>query len=235
MSKFDGGKIFTVLPRIIQDIDSIQKKVNPNSQFKYAYRGIDAFMNHLNPLLAKHNVTIMPEVLDVTRESWLNANGTKMTSVVMKIKYSFYAEDGSSTSCIMIGESFDSGDKASNKAQSIALKYAIMQVFMVPTEDIDDPDDFDTSTQPKQDPQKKQLVNHAPQSKSDVDKGADYVKSGKSVSEAQLKRLYAIVKNSFYSEDEVKNLIKEKFNKNSSKELNMVEYDELCKIIEGNK
>ena len=34
----------------------------------------------------------------------------------------------------------DSGDKASNKAMSVALKYACFQLFMIPTEEMIDPD-----------------------------------------------------------------------------------------------
>ena len=34
----------------------------------------------------------------------------------------------------------DSGDKASNKAMAIALKYAFFQVFCIPTEEMKDPD-----------------------------------------------------------------------------------------------
>ena len=34
----------------------------------------------------------------------------------------------------------DSGDKATNKAMSVAFKYACFQVFCIPTEDMTDPD-----------------------------------------------------------------------------------------------
>jgi hypothetical protein len=34
----------------------------------------------------------------------------------------------------------DSGDKASNKAMSVAMKYAMFQMFMIPTEEMVDPD-----------------------------------------------------------------------------------------------
>ena len=34
----------------------------------------------------------------------------------------------------------DSGDKATNKAMSIAFKYACFQVFCIPTEEMVDPD-----------------------------------------------------------------------------------------------
>ena len=37
-------------------------------------------------------------------------------------------------------EGMDSGDKATNKAMSIAFKYACFQVFCIPTEEMQDPD-----------------------------------------------------------------------------------------------
>ena len=54
---------------------------------------------------------------------------------ILTVEFTFWAEDGSSVSCTMIGEAMDSGDKASNKAMSTALKYALMQMFMIPTEE----------------------------------------------------------------------------------------------------
>ena len=39
-----------------------------------------------------------------------------------------------------LGEGMDSGDKASNKAMAIAYKYALFQVFCIPTEEMTDPD-----------------------------------------------------------------------------------------------
>ena len=61
---------------------------------------------------------------------------------ICKIKYTFYAEDGSFVEAITIGEGMDTGDKATNKAMAIAFKYALFQVFCIPTEEMkaDDPD-----------------------------------------------------------------------------------------------
>ena len=41
---------------------------------------------------------------------------------------------------MVVGEGMDSGDKATNKAMAIALKYACFQVFCIPTEEMKDPD-----------------------------------------------------------------------------------------------
>jgi hypothetical protein len=62
----------------------------------------------------------------------------------LKIQYRFYADYGSSVEAVVIGEGMDSGDKASNKAMSIAHKYAFFQVFCIPTEEVaaSDPDNY---------------------------------------------------------------------------------------------
>src|SRR5690606_6278200 len=52
----------------------------------------------------------------------------------------FHATDGSSVSTEVEGEGMDSGDKSSNKAMAVAHKYAILQAFCIPTEDMPDPD-----------------------------------------------------------------------------------------------
>lgn len=60
---------------------------------------------------------------------------------VCKMKYRFFAVDGSYVDAVVVGEGMDSGDKATNKAMSVAFKYACFQTFCIPTENlIDDPD-----------------------------------------------------------------------------------------------
>jgi hypothetical protein len=65
------------------------------------------------------------------------------------VRYSFVAEDGSSISTDAIGEGMESGDKASAKAMSIAQKYAILQMFLVPTEEPKDPENDNPEVEPK--------------------------------------------------------------------------------------
>ena len=97
-------------------------------------------MNALQPLLAKNKVFIVPEILEQTREERTTSKGGNLIYSICKIKYKFYAEDGSSVEAITIGEGMDSGDKATNKAMAIAMKYALFQVFCIPTDEMKDPD-----------------------------------------------------------------------------------------------
>lgn len=111
-----------------------------NPQQGFAYRGIDDVMNELHSILAKSGIFIVPTVLDEQRTQATTSRGSNLFYTRLKIKFTFFAKDGSSVESVVIGEAMDSGDKASNKALSIGMKYACLQVFCIPTEEDKDPD-----------------------------------------------------------------------------------------------
>lgn len=131
--------IYQSITKIMEEVPSIGKTQRNKTQ-GFMYRGIDDVMNALQPLLAKNKVFIVPEILEQTREERTTSKGGNLIYSICKIKYKFYAEDGSSVEAITIGEGMDSGDKATNKAMAIAFKYACFQVFCIPTEEMKDPD-----------------------------------------------------------------------------------------------
>lgn len=133
------GKIFEAIPKIMSEVGAVGKD-SVNKQQGFKFRGIDAVMNALHPALARNKVFVVPEVLQQTREERTTAKGANLIYSICKIRYTFYAEDGSYVSSVVIGEGMDSGDKATNKALAIALKYAFFQVFCIPTEEMIDPD-----------------------------------------------------------------------------------------------
>lgn len=117
-------------------------KSSKNLQQGFMFRGIDAVYNTISPLLAKHKLLILPRCL--TRESTerVTAKGGALFYVTVQAEFDFVsAIDGSRHTVSMFGEAMDSGDKATNKAMSIAYKYAAFQAFCIPTEDTaSDPD-----------------------------------------------------------------------------------------------
>lgn len=121
------------------DIGAIGKDTK-NTQQGFMFRGIDAVMNALQPAMLKNNIFVVPEVLEQTREERQTSKGGTLIYSILKVKFTFFADDGSNISAVVIGEGMDSGDKASNKAMSIAFKYACFQVFCIPTEEMKDPD-----------------------------------------------------------------------------------------------
>lgn len=131
--------IYQSITKIMEEVPSVGKTQRNKTQ-GFKYRGIDDVMNALQPLLAKNKVFIVPEILEQTREERVTSKGGNLIYSICKIKYKFYAEDGSSIEAITIGEGMDSGDKATNKAMAIAMKYALFQVFCIPTDEMKDPD-----------------------------------------------------------------------------------------------
>ena len=139
-------QIYKLIGQAMRKIGAIGKD-SVNTQQKYKFRGIDAVYNALNPVMSELGLFICPEILDHRREERETQNvyngevkKTILKYSILTIKYTIFAPDGSNVSCTVVGEGMDSGDKASNKAMSVALKYACFQLFMIPTEEMVDPD-----------------------------------------------------------------------------------------------
>ena len=95
-----------------------------------------------------------PTVLSRASEDRTTAKGGVIQCVTLSVEYRFFHADGSSISCTVMGEGRDTSDKATNKAMAVAHKYALLQTFCIPTEDIaqDDPDaETPEPVQPRQD------------------------------------------------------------------------------------
>ena len=150
--------IHEAIPNIMAEIGAIGKD-KKNAQQGFMYRGVDDVMNAIQPLLHKHGIFIVPEVLDHKREDRVSSKGNALIYSVCTIRYTFFSSDGSSISAVVVGEGMDSGDKATNKAMAIAFKYACFQVFCIPTEEMKDPD---SETPPETHPMRERPQTHAP-------------------------------------------------------------------------
>lgn len=132
--------IYKAIAAVLSDVGAVGKD-GQNAFDKYRYRSIDAVMNAMHPAMAKYGVFVMPEVLEQSREERGSRNGGVLIYSIIKVKYTFYAEDGSSLTATVIGEGMDRGDKSVNKAMSAAFKYALFQVFCIPTDEFSDSED----------------------------------------------------------------------------------------------
>lgn len=131
--------IHEAILNIMRDIGAVGKD-KKNVQQGFQFRGVDDAMNATHELFAKHGVFVVPQVIDRVREERTTKSGGAMFSTVCRVKYTFYAADGSSIEAIIDGEGMDTADKSTSKAQAIAFKYALFQVLDIPTEIMPDPD-----------------------------------------------------------------------------------------------
>lgn len=131
--------IYQAITAAMADIEPIAKG-RENKEQRFKFRGIDEIMNELQPVLKKHGLFVVPKVRDVIRQEKASKSGGILLYSIVTMEYTMYAADGSYVTGATVGEGMDSGDKASNKAMAVALKYFLLQTFCIPTEDAKDPD-----------------------------------------------------------------------------------------------
>jgi len=136
------SQIYKSMAKILKEVDFIgkSKTADLGKGGKYNFRGIDDMYNVLHKSFADNQVFIIPEVLETTIETQDKGqdnygNQKYQYSIIVKVRFTCFAEDGSSVSGIGIGHALDTSDKGTNKAQSSALKYFLMQTFLIPTEE----------------------------------------------------------------------------------------------------
>jgi len=116
-------------------------KGRQNAQQGFAFRGIDDVYSAIASLLPAHGLCIIPRMIGRETDARPTRNGGVLYYVTVEAEFDFVATaDGSKHTARTFGEASDSGDKATNKAMSAAMKYAVLMTFTVPTEGDNDAD-----------------------------------------------------------------------------------------------
>ena len=132
----DAVKIEQALSAVMADVREV-KKTGRNEAQKYDFRGVDAVVNAVGPALRAHEVLVLPHVDHIEYEKVPSSSGKNMMSVRVIVTYTFVGPMGDSLAATVAGEAFDSGDKATAKAMSVAFRIALLQALALPTDDID--------------------------------------------------------------------------------------------------
>lgn len=131
------SEIVKLLSQVMAEVGAVRKG-DRNSQQNFNFRGIDAVTNAVSPALRKAGVIVTPQVIDYQYGSvTVGSKGTVMGHVKVMVRYVFHAPDGSSLETVVPAESFDSGDKATAKAMSVAFRTCLLQTLCLPTDEID--------------------------------------------------------------------------------------------------
>jgi hypothetical protein len=118
---------------LMREVDSLAKdKTAAPEMGGYGFRSIDAAMDAVGAGMRSVGLILGTEILSHT-PSVNVVSGRAWTSAFVKVRYIFTdPTDGSSHAIEMVGEGRDLGDKATSKAESMALKYALLQGLMIP-------------------------------------------------------------------------------------------------------
>jgi len=137
--------IYKAMAAVLKDLPPVPKDQENKSQ-GFAFQGVDDILDKLNPVLGRHGVFYVPVVEERVAETRQARGGGTIWTVHLRVRYTFFAADGSHVEAVSWGEGTDSGDKATSKAMTMAMKSCLRQVFAI--SDNEDPDATSVPTDP---------------------------------------------------------------------------------------
>lgn len=135
------------IPHVLEGIKQVMNafaekgiaKSHKNESQGFKFRGIDDVMNRMAQHLVEAGLVIVPSIRSREVHERVNSRGNPLFYVTVQVDFKvFSTKDGTSVVCSVPGEAMDTGDKATNKALSIAYKYMAFQLFAIPIDE--DPD-----------------------------------------------------------------------------------------------
>lgn len=145
-----------------------------NAEQNYRYRSTEGILNLVAPVLADVGLSIEAQYDLVSFDDYVTAKGTRGKHAVVKGRFRFHA-GGETRETIVLGEGKDLADKALAKAQTYAMKTALIATFCIPF--IARPDDSEQSTEgtegvaPRPDPAMALIKGRAPAETIDPETG----------------------------------------------------------------
>ena len=112
-------------------------KNDRNLQQGYNFRGVDAVVNVVGPLLREHGVIVLPIKTESRYRDVQTSTGKPSRECTVTVTYRFYGPAGDHIDAEVPGESMDSGDKGAPKAMSVAYRILLLQALCIPTHDVD--------------------------------------------------------------------------------------------------
>lgn len=130
---------------VMREVHAVGKNETNQAQ-KFKFRGVDAVVNALAPAMRKHGLFVVPVLDEANYTTRTSANGGELQVCRLTVSFTLLATaDGGTITATVAAEAFDSGDKATAKAMSVALRTFLLQTFMLPTDEKDpDADTYET-------------------------------------------------------------------------------------------
>lgn len=147
------------LVEAIKEIASVGVGRNARNEAQgYMYRSADDVLNTVTPILAKYGICACPFFTIVGEDKTIQGQRSQQTRVRVQLALTLYdteaeGDDARLLETMTYGDAQDTGDKAIMKAQTVALKYALIYGLGIPvigTEN--DPDSTSPEVEPNYNP-----------------------------------------------------------------------------------
>lgn len=151
-----GNELAKAKLQVMGAVPYIQKR--RAAGLNYSFAGEAAIIEKLHPAMMVAGLTFAPTgCVLIAQENYTTSKGSAMNRVIVQGTFTLtHAESGQTEVIQALGEGADSGDKATSKAMTSALKYALRQAFLIETGD--DPDETPSEQQERARPQQKQAA-----------------------------------------------------------------------------
>jgi len=120
--------------RVMLDCEWLGKERRTTDGARFNYRGIDDVINLVGPALRKHGVFVVPIGSAPTYTVINTKSGSAMNYCRTVSRFQVFGPRGDSFIGETPGEGFDSGDKSSSKAQSVAYRTFLIEALALATE-----------------------------------------------------------------------------------------------------
>lgn len=126
-SKISVGE---AVARVASEVGAINKD-ETNKEQGFKFRSIEAITDKVRPLLARHGVVIVPNVVSFDYSEQVSKGGARGIRCVANMAYQIVGPDGSWITGGMLGEAVDYGDKSTSKAVQMAFKYFLTELLTI--------------------------------------------------------------------------------------------------------
>ena len=149
------------MARVMEQVGYVQKTGTINIGGSYKFAGEASFIAAVRPELVKQQIVVAPVDMQPLFMDVFAGKSGPQNRVVLRVTWRFtHAPTGQTLDVVTCGEGIDSGDKATNKAMTGAMKYALRQAFVIETGN--DPDETPSHTQERAQPKPEPAKAPAP-------------------------------------------------------------------------
>lgn len=119
----------------IREIGKVDKVLTGPARFDY--RGVDRALNVFGPACRRHGVLVIPVKVQSSYRDTRTSQDKPTRECTVVVTYRIYGPNGDFIEAEAAGESLDTQDKGTAKAQAVALRTLLFHAGLVPTQDTD--------------------------------------------------------------------------------------------------
>ena len=129
-----SSPLISAINNVMREVSRV-KKTGINSHHRYSYASEEDLIEAIRPAMVSEGLIMIPSKVEILNV----ADQGKNQRIDISVQYHIHHISGMGMVINVVSSGMDSQDKALPKAMTMALKYAIVQTFLIPRSD-NDPD-----------------------------------------------------------------------------------------------